>query len=238
MRAYNIQVNVGDLDHELAGLSDQDVSAWARGFQLGLHGRSLPAGHGASAASGNNFGYECHQKTKKFMEQAAEGGRRSAAVRMAKSGTAQPPKGVRGNAEGTSKVVRVNAEVTSNQKPVTYNKKQETDNPFTYGPTLPTRDGVGYRLPMSMAGDLSKAYPAVDLEGELNKMSIWLTANPAKVKTSKGMLRFINGWLGRVRGTPVAPTAEDAGPSEADYLACVEIAKSCEADKRAKSEQA
>lgn len=125
-RAYNIQVNVGDLDHELAGLSDQDLAAWTRGFLLGLHGRNLMPGHSCSADCGNAFGHACREKTEAFMAKAAEGGRNSAAARIAKRGTAQPPKGVRGNAEGAPKVLRENAEVTSNQKPVTINKKPES----------------------------------------------------------------------------------------------------------------
>lgn len=231
MRAYNIQVNVGDLDHDLMGKSQEELAEWVIGFQAGMHGLTV-------AKLGNSFGLACFDRAKDFMDRSVAGGRMSAEARRAKTGSAQPPKGVRENTEGASKGVRLFPEVTRNQKPETYNDKQETNNQDTYGPALPTRNGVGYRLPRSMAGDLGKAYPGVDLDAELTKMSIWLTANPAKGKTAKGMLRFINGWLGRVRGTPAIPTAEDAGPSEADYLACVEIAKSCEADQRTKMEQA
>lgn len=125
-RAYNIQINVGDLDHELMGLSDAERAAWLAGFQAGLHGKGCPAGHGPSQHAGNMFGYACFERTKKFMEQAAANGVRSAAARKAKHGTAQPPKAVRRTAEGASKVVRENAEVTSNQKPETINHKRET----------------------------------------------------------------------------------------------------------------
>lgn len=127
MRAYNIQINVGDLDHELMGLSDADRAAWLAGFQAGLHGKACPAGHGASQHAGNMFGYACYEKTKRFMDQAAANGAKSAASRRSKNGTAQPPKVVRQISEAPSRVVRENAEVTSNQKPVTINDKPETE---------------------------------------------------------------------------------------------------------------
>jgi len=128
-RAYNIQINVGDMDHELMGLSDQDIAAWVRGFQLGLHGKGCQPGHGASADCGNRFGYACYERTKTFMEKSAEGGRKSAESRRAKHGTAQPeakPKVVRESTEGGSMSLRVNAELTRNQKPETNNEQPET----------------------------------------------------------------------------------------------------------------
>ena len=240
-RAFNIQINVGDLDHELICLSDADLASWVRGFQLGLHGKDFPMGGSSSMYCGHAFGFRSYERAKMFMEKSAAGGRVSAARREAKYGTSQPKPEApsEGSSEGGSALgSEANPEQTINQKPETYNGKQETNNQDTYGPSLPTRNGVGYRLPRSMAGDLGKAYPGVDLDAELTKMSIWLTANPAKGKTAKGMLRFIAGWLGRVRGTPAVPLAEDDGPSEADYLACVEIAKSCEAEQRARTENA
>lgn len=42
-------------------------------------------------------------------------------------------------------------------------------------------------------------YPAVDIEQEFRKMIGWLDANPAKRKTSRGINKFINGWLCRAQ---------------------------------------
>ena len=117
-RAYNIQINVGDLDHELIGLNDHEAAAWVRGFQSGLHGKSCAEGHGASAQLGNSFGYACWERTRNFMARAAEYGRRSAVVRKDRYGTAQP-KVLRECVEGASKVLRPFPEVTINHQPVT-----------------------------------------------------------------------------------------------------------------------
>jgi len=45
----------------------------------------------------------------------------------------------------------------------------------------------------------SKAYPAVDVFQELRAMESWLDANPKKRKTSGGIKRFVNSWLGRAQ---------------------------------------
>ncbi len=39
------------------------------------------------------------------------------------------------------------------------------------------------------------AYPDVDIFAELNVMATWLEANPARVKTVRGMPRFCQSWL-------------------------------------------
>lgn len=43
------------------------------------------------------------------------------------------------------------------------------------------------------------AYPAVDLQLELNKIKVWLLANPTKIKTKRGMPKFITNWFGRTQ---------------------------------------
>lgn len=42
-----------------------------------------------------------------------------------------------------------------------------------------------------------EAYPGVDVHAECKKARAWLDANPAKRKTSKGMPKFLNGWIAR-----------------------------------------
>lgn len=57
----------------------------------------------------------------------------------------------------------------------------------------------------------AELYPGVDILQELRKMRGWLEANPAKRKTKRGIMRFINGWLAKEqdRGGGRAP-----GPSQ------------------------
>lgn len=59
------------------------------------------------------------------------------------------------------------------------------------------------------------AYPAVDVLGELKRAKAWISANPDKRKTKKGMPRFLNGWLSQEqnRGRGAArPQAQKKAP--------------------------
>lgn len=42
-----------------------------------------------------------------------------------------------------------------------------------------------------------QSVPLVDVKSELRKMQLWLEGNPKKCKTTKGITRFITGWLVR-----------------------------------------
>ncbi|MDY5110763.1 DUF6291 domain-containing protein [Faecalicoccus sp.] len=42
-----------------------------------------------------------------------------------------------------------------------------------------------------------QSVPLVDVKSELRKMQLWLEGNPKKRKTTKGITRFITGWLVR-----------------------------------------
>jgi len=43
------------------------------------------------------------------------------------------------------------------------------------------------------------AYPAVDIKLDLNQMKVWLISNPTKIKTKRGMPKFITNWLSRTQ---------------------------------------
>ena len=43
------------------------------------------------------------------------------------------------------------------------------------------------------------AYPAVDIKLDLNQMQVWLISNPIKIKTKRGMPKFITNWLSRTQ---------------------------------------
>jgi hypothetical protein len=177
-----------------------------------------------------------------FMERCKAAGEKSVAVRRA-AGSAQPPKGVRLTAEGCSKGVRQipepDTEQTSNHKPVINNHKQETNSSCDdhVGPEMMTRNGIGYRLTKKILDKLAKAYPCVDIESELNRMSAWLLANANKRKTANGMLRFINAWLNN-SVTQIPVSVEEDGPSEDDWLACCAIADQNLANKQRQQETA
>lgn len=60
---------------------------------------------------------------------------------------------------------------------------------------LPLLDGTEYGITQEEAGKDAQAYPAVDVMLEYRKMERWLSSNPTKKKTRRGIRRFINGWL-------------------------------------------
>lgn len=65
------------------------------------------------------------------------------------------------------------------------------------GILLPLVDKTDYDVSLSKIEKWKAAYPAVDIEQELRRMSAWLDANPKRKKTRRGVDRFITSWLGR-----------------------------------------
>lgn len=63
--------------------------------------------------------------------------------------------------------------------------------------TLPLNDGTEYPVYQEQCQEWAGLYPAVDVIQQLRGMRGWLLSNPSKRKTSKGVLRFITGWLSR-----------------------------------------
>ena len=74
---------------------------------------------------------------------------------------------------------------------------------------LPLKDGSKFELRQSQTDKWIVLYPGLDLKTEVNKMIGWLDANPAKRKTNRGMLKFMNGWLSR---------AQDSAKSDKDPM--------------------
>lgn len=74
---------------------------------------------------------------------------------------------------------------------------------------LPLNDGDIYPVTQEQAAEWGSLYPAVDVMQQLRAMKGWLNANPAKRKTRRGILRFVNAWLSREqdrgRGAPAKP---------------------------------
>ena len=64
---------------------------------------------------------------------------------------------------------------------------------------LPLNTGEMFDVTMDYVAEKKALYPAVDVEQELRKMRGWLDDNPVNRKTSRGIKRFINGWLTRAQ---------------------------------------
>ena len=56
-----------------------------------------------------------------------------------------------------------------------------------------------YGINQEMVNEWSKAYPAVDVQAELQKMRVWSLSNPTMQKTSTGIPRFVNAWLSKAQ---------------------------------------
>ena len=83
-------------------------------------------------------------------------------------------------------------------------RKEEDNNVSMYAPTssevvanLPQNDGLFFPITKEQYVRWQELYPAVNVKSELSKIIGWLEANPAKRKTARGMLRFVNSWLSR-----------------------------------------
>jgi len=63
--------------------------------------------------------------------------------------------------------------------------------------TLPSNRGEEVPIMETLVAEYVLAYPKLDINGELRRMRVWLVSNPKERKTSRGMLRFVNGWLER-----------------------------------------
>lgn len=63
--------------------------------------------------------------------------------------------------------------------------------------TLPAVGGKKVAISKEQFEKWQTLYPAVDVMQELKKMDGWLNANPTRIKTAKGIPRFVNSWLAR-----------------------------------------
>lgn len=78
--------------------------------------------------------------------------------------------------------------------------------------TLPLNGGKAFVVHNSDVEEWQKLYPATDAAQEFRSMLAWCKANPTRLKTEKGINRFINGWLERHqnKGTRTTPAAAPA----------------------------
>jgi hypothetical protein len=60
---------------------------------------------------------------------------------------------------------------------------------------IPLRDGTHHSVTEQDAAGLRKAFPAVDIEAELEKCRSWNEGSPYRRKTRNGIKRHINTWM-------------------------------------------
>lgn len=66
-----------------------------------------------------------------------------------------------------------------------------------YDITYVTQEGKEWKVPPGLMKDLIIIYGEKTVEQELWKAHAWLEADPKRRKTSRGMGRYLNGWLSR-----------------------------------------
>jgi uncharacterized protein YdaU (DUF1376 family) len=64
---------------------------------------------------------------------------------------------------------------------------------------IPVLGSKVYGVSQVMVDEWSKAYPAVDVQAELQKMRVWAMSNPNMQKTATGIPRFVNAWLSKAQ---------------------------------------
>lgn len=65
--------------------------------------------------------------------------------------------------------------------------------------SLPLNDKSEHTVTEADVAQYSSLFPAVDVVQELRNMAAWCLGNPTKLKTSRGIVKFITGWLARVQ---------------------------------------
>jgi len=70
-----------------------------------------------------------------------------------------------------------------------------SETPFVRIPL--NKNGNEYSVSESQVREFEALYPAVDVRQELREIRAWNLSNPQKRKTAAGVLKHINGWLGK-----------------------------------------
>lgn len=84
--------------------------------------------------------------------------------------------------------------------------------------SLPLNDGSVYPVSQEQCQEWAGLYPAVDVIQQLRNMVGWLTANPSRRKTKRGINAFVNRWLskeqdkGGGKAPPVGTGFETSNP--------------------------
>jgi len=74
---------------------------------------------------------------------------------------------------------------------------------------FPCADKSMYCPPMPLVRDFILAFGEEHVSREFLKARSWLTANPEKRKTQRGMSRYLNAWLCRQAGMKRTPIKEN-----------------------------
>lgn len=77
------------------------------------------------------------------------------------------------------------------------NNKCGAETPLADVEPITLNDGTEWRCPLADYEEYRRLYPAVDIDNAFREMRAWCNSNPTKRKASRGIKRFVNGWLSR-----------------------------------------
>lgn len=130
-RTFFVRVNMDDMCAELDTLRPDQHAEWLAGFRAGCRGR-IPGGWDGPRLMGAEFGMSCWEEAEGYRAKQSECGKRSAAVRKQKFGTAIPE----GGSNHATKVVRRSSEPEPNpsniQHPTSNNEQPEATAPASH----------------------------------------------------------------------------------------------------------
>lgn len=112
------------------------------------------------------------------------------------------------NVKNTQNRIEQNRTEKNNNKPGTECSEQVA--------VLPLKDGTEYEISAESFEEFVSAYPEINVLSEMRKMRAWCLSNPANRKTRRGIMKFINGWLGRAKPEPSNSEIEPVRDYEGD----------------------
>lgn len=137
-RIFNVRLNLDDLSsHNDTFGTDAERGEWLRGFLAGARGAPCRFSDASPGFLGHSLGAESLAYAKQFHEQQAVHGARSAEVRKAKYGTAQPERPSNQPSSDPRTNLRATLEPTPNlsNNPIIHKENnpinQQTNNPIT-----------------------------------------------------------------------------------------------------------
>jgi hypothetical protein len=211
---FIVRVNIDSLRRKMGlCLRPEDKAELLDGFMYATTGGEPQPSMPPRWQDGYAVGVESYERARAHQTRMSEMGKQSANLRSNLGCNI-------GSNIGSNQAIKPSSHQASN--PTSH--QPEPTEVDVVGPEMPTKSGVGYRLPRSLYDTMAQAYPGIGIDRELDKMVAWLVGNHDRRKTSRGMPKFINGWLQRCEPAAPSATVEDDGPSEADTMACFAIA--------------
>lgn len=84
-----------------------------------------------------------------------------------------------------------------NRNTINDNNKRGSETPLADVESITLNDGTEWKCTLADYEEYKRLYPGVDIDNAFREMRAWCNSNPTKRKTSRGIKRFVNGWLSR-----------------------------------------